>query len=220
MPKIRIVDLLFPPRCIFCGEIIEVFADRKCCDEKVKKYKLEGELRVDYLKHIRDLTDISATLTSYVYSGPVAKSIGDLKFGKNYYIAREIAKIMSEDLKETFGFDYDAVIPIPSYKNNNRHSEKIAKYLSKETGIKNLPDCLIKTRKTEKQHELSLNRRRKNLSGAFCVKDPSKIAGKKILLCDDVLTSGNTLNEAGKVLKASGAQTVLGVTFSATDKIN
>ncbi|NLL91915.1 MAG: ComF family protein [Ruminococcaceae bacterium] len=219
MPKIRIIDLLFPPRCIFCGGIIEVFTYSKCCDEKVKKYKLEGDLRVDYLKHIRDLSDIAGTLTSYIYSGPVAKSIVDLKFGKNYHIAREIAKIMSKDLKDTFGFDYDVVIPIPSYKNINRHSEKIAKYLSKEIGIKNLPDCLVKSRKTKKQHELTLNGRRKNLSGAFCVKDPSRIAGKKILLCDDVLTSGNTLNEAGKTLKASGAYSVLGVTFSATDKI-
>ena len=77
---------------------------------------------------------------------------------------------------------------------------------------------MVKTRRTEKQHELGAAERATNLSGAFSVPDPAMVAGKRLLICDDVITSGSTLNECAKTLKEAGAAYVFAVSFAATGR--
>jgi ComF family protein len=74
---------------------------------------------------------------------------------------------------------------------------------------------LQRTRVTEPQVNLSSEEREGNVKGAFTVKDPSAFRGKRVLLVDDVLTTGATITECGKALKASGAE-VFALTLART----
>ena len=88
----------------------------------------------------------------------------------------------------------------------------LAKTVSEETEIPLISKAIIKTQKTRPQHTLSFIERRRNLEGAFRVVRPEMIRGKTVLLCDDVTTSGNTLNECSLSLLEAGAKAVYCVT--------
>lgn len=77
-----------------------------------------------------------------------------------------------------------------------------------------LEGCLSRVRETVTQTDLDRSERMKNLEGAFQVRKPHKIEGKKLLLVDDVLTTGSTVNECAKILKKAGATSVLVFTLA------
>jgi predicted amidophosphoribosyltransferase len=81
-----------------------------------------------------------------------------------------------------------------------------------------LPDGLTRTRHTEPQIELSAEDRRNNVKGAFAVGRPCMLSGKRVLLLDDVMTTGSTVNECAKVLKKDNAASIMVVTIARTAK--
>jgi competence protein ComFC len=108
------------------------------------------------------------------------------------------------------------LVPVPLSKKKLKRrgfnqSEEIAKELSKNLGIPVSSDALIKEKETSPQMELSKEERAENIKGVFDVNNQEKIRGKKILLVDDVYTTGATMEECARVLKQSGAKEVWGI---------
>ncbi len=111
------------------------------------------------------------------------------------------------------------LIPIPLDKKKLKirgynQSEEVAKELSKVLQIPLIADNLIKIKSTKPQMELSKEERERNLAGAFMIKNPSELAGKKIFLVDDVYTTGSTMEECARVLKNAGAKSVWGIAIT------
>ena len=105
-------------------------------------------------------------------------------------------------------------IPLSFYKKRRRgfnQAEEIGKYLSEFFKVPLLSNNLIKIKKTQPQVELKKEERIKNIQGAFKVRRPAEIQGKKIFLIDDVFTTGATMEEATRVLKIAGAREVWGI---------
>lgn len=100
---------------------------------------------------------------------------------------------------------FDFVISVPSFGARPR-TELFVKDFSHRRGLKFHPEYLTKIRKTKKQHKLSAMERRTNLIGAFSAS--SKVYGKRILLVDDIFTTGNTVSECSKALIDAGAKEV------------
>jgi ComF family protein len=118
--------------------------------------------------------------------------------------------------KQTFFSDKNLIIPIPLAKRRFRErgfnqSEEIGKKLSEFLKIPMLNNVLFKIKETQSQVELSKEEREKNIKNVFLIKNSELIEGKKILLLDDVYTTGSTMEEAAKVLKESGAKQVFGI---------
>jgi ComF family protein len=104
----------------------------------------------------------------------------------------------------------DLIIPVPLHKKRLRErgfnqSLELARLFFPKEKDKIQPAILIRCRWTTPQAGLDGHSRRQNLAGAFLVKEPQAINAKKILLIDDVLTTGTTVNECAKVLKQNGA---------------
>lgn len=109
-----------------------------------------------------------------------------------------------------------ALVPVPLHKSRLRRrgynqAYELASELAKMSGRK-LDTCLQRTRKTEMQAQLKLNQRAKNVKGAFTVSD--KLLNRKLILVDDVMTSGYTLNECAKVLRKAGAEDIKVLVFA------
>lgn len=89
----------------------------------------------------------------------------------------------------------------------------MAEEISKTVSVPLMEKVLIRKKKTKDQTHLSLEERERNVRGAFVVRANSALQGKKVILVDDVMTTGSTLKECARVLKDAGADEVTGVTL-------
>lgn len=108
------------------------------------------------------------------------------------------------------------LIPVPLEKRKLKwrgfnQAEEISKELSKFLKIPVVNDCLLKIKETIPQVKLQEEERKKNVLGAFLIKNESKIKQRKILLVDDIYTTGSTIEECARVLKESGIKEVIGI---------
>jgi ComF family protein len=158
------------------------------------------------------------------YSHPILKK---MIFSFKYEpFAKELAKDLANLIKihfllldKKFDFSDFIFLPVPLSKRRLKwrgfnHAQEIAKELSEFFGAKILENVLIKVKETRPQVTLPEKERKENLKGVFKVKNPDLIFGKKVVLVDDVFTTGTTLSEAGKVLKKAGAKKVIGMVIA------
>ena len=144
-----------------------------------------------------------------VYDSFMQKAILNLKHGKGenlvYYVA-----------------DLYCVTSVPSSKNSDYDQSKfIAEVIAKRLNLKADFDLIKRTNvKRPKQHTLSDSQRKKNVKGMYSFKNSriDEIKGKSVLICDDVLTTGSTLNECAKILKSNGAAQVFCCAIAVTEK--
>ena len=118
----------------------------------------------------------------------------------------------------------DIILPIPLHiirlrQRGFNQALLIAKSLFSDDWKKIRPNLLIRQANTPSQTGLNGKERRVNLKDAFIVKSPSEITGRNILILDDVFTTGSTVNECAKVLKASGCKRIEVLTICRADKI-
>ncbi|MCC7201464.1 MAG: ComF family protein [Nitrospirae bacterium] len=111
------------------------------------------------------------------------------------------------------------IVPVPLHLKRLREREFnqsaiIGSVIGKRYGIPVAANTLMRHRNTRPQVELDAKERKENVTGAFCVEDRTLIEGRKIILVDDVYTSGSTLNECTRVLKRNGADKVYVITIA------
>jgi ComF family protein len=150
-----------------------------------------------------------------VYDGVLKKAIGLLK----YFGVRRLAKPLADFMFQLDMPQVDAVIPVPLHDKRLREREfnqsaLFTRYIGKKQGVSLLLDCLVKTRDTAPQVGLHLRERIRNLRKAFSVINRDKLEGRKILLVDDVFTTGATVRECSRVLMDAGAGDVYVITLA------
>ncbi len=143
------------------------------------------------------------------------------KYNRKEHLGPVLSKIMIEFIREySISTDsLDLVIPVPLAKTRLREREfnqaqVLAILISQEFNKKILCDNLVRIRHTRTQTELDLESRLSNIKGSFQLKQKGDIENKRILLVDDVITSGATCSEAAYVLKEAGAREVLVLTIA------
>jgi competence protein ComFC len=213
-----ILNMIFPVNCVSCGK---------------RGSDLCLECLSDSPPALRESASWIFPLFDYRHI-PLKKSIWLLKYKGKRRLANVFAEVMygriMEELSELSvlkNFRKPILIPIPLSKKRYRErgynqTELICRKLM-EIDEKNNPDrnfkleknILLKIKETEHQANIKDRRERlKNLSGSFFVKNPDAIKGKNIILIDDVLTTGATLNEARKILKESGGRKIIAFTVA------
>lgn len=215
-----LLELLFPPRCIMCGGVIPI-GDVRCegCGGDFARLRLEDDDNDLTGAPERESGSLDGVCASFLYESPISDAVARYKFRGERALAREFAAYMAEDFKRVFGgARCDVALGAPSYERRNDHAERLAQSCAKRLGVKYDGGLLVKTRATDKQHELSAAQRAVNLKSAFEARAPERLRGKAVLLVDDVTTSGATLNECAKTLRAAGAREVYALCFCATLK--
>ena len=150
-----------------------------------------------------------------------------LKYGGRADIADTLGEIMfdymlSEYEKDELAAMYDIVIPVPIHserlkKRGFNHAELIGRSFAGRAGLQFDPGALVRTRKTVPMKGLGPEERRANICGAFEIRNSRLplIQGSRILLTDDIFTTGSTIGEIALLLKRSGAERVDFITFAA-----
>lgn len=161
----------------------------------------------------------SRLISCVKYEGNIKNSIQSFKFRDRPDYHLGFSKLACEVL-ERDGDYFDAVVPMPLSKNSLKlrgynQSGLISRKISEYFEVPCFEDLLIKIRETKRQSELKLSDRRKNIKGAFKVQNPERINGLRILLVDDVYTSGNTMREAAKII-APHSESIVAFTIART----
>jgi ComF family protein len=158
----------------------------------------------------------------FVYEGAIRDLIHSFKYNQQSHLRYPLALLTLEGVGDVMqNHKPDHIIPVPLHRSRLRQrgfnqAVLLGQELSRQLSLPILPDTLVRIRRTEPQIELSGAERRLNVKGAFSIKKPGLIAGKTILLIDDVMTTGSTMNECAKELKNAGAAVVVAVTIART----
>jgi ComF family protein len=149
-----------------------------------------------------------------VYEGALKEMIHYMKFNNKKGAARMLASFMQEKLDPGVFEGVDMLVPAPLSKRSMaergyNQTENVAVYISKAVKIP-VVKAVVKVKDTPPQNKLDRKERMKNLKGAFEVK--ADVAGKRIVVVDDVFTTGSTINEIAKALIEAGAEEVRGIT--------
>lgn len=136
------------------------------------------------------------------------------KFNDKSYLYKTFVNFMLKNEKFYQNIQcYDKIIPVPVSKKREKErgynqSLLIAKEISKRTGIKYEKDCLVKTKNIIEQSKLNREQRAENIRGAYELRNVNKIKQKKILLVDDIFTTGSTAKECCKTLKQTAVKDI------------
>lgn len=152
------------------------------------------------------------------YEGPIKEAIQRYKYNREKYIGKYFAELLKFKIIEN-RIDFDLIIPVPlhwkkEFLRTFNQSALVGNYLSKILNKKMSQRVLIKSKNTVSQTELSEKERKENVKESFKVKNSRLIKDKKILLIDDVYTTGATTKECKKELLKNGAKKVIILTIA------
>lgn len=213
----KFMHLLFPKRCS-CGEVIS--PDSFFCEKCTLEYL--SIIRADRITSL----DFPAFFVAD-YSGCVRDVIHRFKFdgvtSLKHDIARDMAKLYFSSLAQ---YSPDFVVSVPSsrfrkFLRGYSHTDILSKTFSEISGVPFEKNLLVKIKNTAVQHTLSAEQRKVNLKDSFSVPEKKRklLSGKKVLILDDISTTGSTLREAADTLLKLGAAEVFALTFASTDKL-
>jgi ComF family protein len=218
----NVIDLVFPPVCPGCQEIGERWCED--CQKSVTRMPLEiceicGEPSVKTIcKRCAASRPSLVHIRSWaVFKQPIRNALHTLKYRNNIGLGLSLAASIAPGLQELH-WPIEAIIPIPLSEKRYRERgynqvDLFARPLAQLNGVVYLPKGLRRARHTRSQVGLSIDERKQNLQQAFQA-DERFIAGKNILLVDDVCTTGATLIEAALTLTQSGATSVYAYTVA------
>lgn len=206
-----LLDLIYPPRCPFCGRVLNRGEEGLCssCQKSLPWVEKPGKT-VDFC---------DACLSPLWYREGVRRAVHCYKFRGGREHSRFFATVMAQSLSDQWAEPVDAIVWVPLSKKHLRRrnydqAELLARRVGELTGLPVVPG-LVKVRETATQsHIVKDAQRRANVLGAYAVAPGAELAGKRLVLVDDVCTSGATLSECAACLKMAGAESVTGLTFA------
>ena len=171
----------------------------------------------------------------YRYAGCVRRGVLRAKYQAAPWAADELGAEMarllfgSEAKMGTFGpevqpvpglaLSYDCIVPVPASSRARGYNvpERMARPIARAVGVPLEPKALVRVHAARRQEGLSLDERLANVAGAFAVPDPERVEGKRVLLVDDVITTGATAAACARALLAAGAQSIFAVALATVE---
>ncbi|MCH7590564.1 ComF family protein [PVC group bacterium] len=225
----RIGDFVYPRYCEVCGEAVRDYGCEYLCSrcldkiEWIEPYRCLGcarslpyEIRnQDECEWCRNLhLEFSSCRACAIYDGVIKDYMHALKYEKRLYLKgflfRHIRRIMKN---ETNRVTYDMIVPVPMVRGRLldrgfNQADLLAQSISSFLGVPVKKKALRRLHHRTTQARLNKHERVSMIQGAFSVPQKDVVAGKTILIVDDVMTTGSTLNECAKTLKQSSAKDV------------
>ena len=214
----QVLDFALPPRCSACGVIVaEVHSFCAECWTSVEFLGSGGCSTCGLPLQATDAETCAVCLAqppriartrSAVAYDEISRGLAiRLKYGRKVAIAKTMARFMAPLVA---GGDERVLVPVPLHRSRLwwrgfNQSALVAAELSRRLSIPTEPLLLSRMRRTPPLKGMSALQRRKAVAGAFRVRDPAAVAGKTIILVDDVLTTGSTADACARALKRAGA---------------
>ncbi len=237
--KELVLDLLFPPLCLHCQtHISKQEKDAWLCHTCENHILIYTTIfcsvcgaRLPENKKVCHKSSSYLLAAATKYDGPIRSVIRQFKYYGWPSLSKKIGKYLEKYIK-TSGFSAKnyIVVPIPLHAQKLKErgfnqAELLSVEIAKLLGLKINKEALMRTKKTSAQAELKdyaqdryyiVEKRKNNIAEAFRVENADQIAGKNLILVDDVFTSGATMNEAVRVLRSAGAKKIVAFVIAKT----
>ena len=240
-----IVSVFFPADCRICEQLLTRASRVPICGECLSSFAVLPETVCEICGQLMQPTtgaEVSSHLRcpicrerpgdkektyafdcarSYgVYQGPLLRAILLLKFERMEPLGEWFAEQLA-GLVKAQGLEADLVVPVPLHRERERErgynqADLIAKPLAKRLGLKHRGVLLVRTRPRPDKHILSMEERWESVRGAFATRPGSQVDNLRVLLVDDVMTTGATLDACARALQEAGAKSVIGLTVART----
>lgn len=217
----RLTELFFPTACPFCGTLKEreTVREKGCCPVCAGKYLHPAKRAVLAMPPFAD-SCIAAICCSY-YGGPVRSAVRTFKFYEKNYLGAAFAGIFHQILLESRLYpSVDLLVPVPISEENLRlrgynQAGLIARELALRSGLK-MEEPLIRKIQGASQSSLLRSERISGAAARFAAVPAAgrSVKGRAVLLIDDVLTTGSTIRETGRLLLEAGACYVIAACLS------
>ncbi len=224
------LDFLFPPRCAGCDK----WGERYCasCQEQTKLISSSicqvcGELYPGssrlVCKRCQSAELFYTSLRSWAYfEGPLQRAIHKLKYKRDLGLGEKLAQPLAELLHaHNWEIDLVTAVPLDSARQRDRgynQSLCLARPLAWETGLPIASSIIKRIKKTKSQVGLSVEERKINVTGAFWA-ERKLVNGKSVLIIDDVVTTGSTINSCAEALIRAEASRVYGLTLARSRRL-
>jgi len=221
----NIIDFIFPKTCIISGKTLDEFnSNNYLSDDEISSLKtVTSSDRSDLSNKL--ISDHSFSHFAFYEGDDFSNIIYQLKYGGMKKLGIFMGELLGKELKKYFEEkdlpDFDYIIPVPLFKTKFRErgynqSDFICMGLSKVLHAESKNDMIKRIRHTKSQTMLNREERIENVRGAFVFNENyfDKIVGKKVIVVDDVITTGSTINEVIKVVRQCSESDVMGCTLA------
>lgn len=208
-----LLSLFYPPKCPFCARVLEQGEGGLCraCQPALPWVGEDAGARA--VEHC------AACLSPLWYQDGVRQGVHRYKFQGGQVHARLFGALMAQCLQDRWREPVDLITWVPLSRQRLRQrgydqAELLAHRVGEVTGLPVAP-TLVKTRNTRAQSRLNqTDSRAANIRGAYAVEEGLRLTGRRVVLVDDVVTSGATLSQCAACLRAAGASTVIALTLA------
>ena len=206
-----LLDLLYPPKCVICRKLLPKGQTQICADCFESLPNFEGPV-----PEVSFADDICVT---FFYEGTLRDSFLRFKFSGFDFYARIYGHWMAGRIAEELGRGFDAVSWVPVSRKRRRkrgydQAELLAGTIARELELPVRPALQKHVERGPQSHLHDAAERRANAAGAFSMAPGADVSGMRILLIDDIVTTGATLSECCRVLKSAGAAYVACALFA------
>jgi ComF family protein len=209
-----LLEMLFPPKCVFCGSLLRGHEKMICpdCRKTLPKPKQPLSQGGAY----------SVCAAALRYEGRVRKAFHRFKFGGKANYAKPFGQLMAATIGKELSGRYDVITWVPISRARKKKRGYDQSMLLAYTVALELNDVAVETlcKKVDNAAQSKINapaQRQKNVKGVYEASEPALIQGKRILLIDDILTTGSTLSECAAVLLSAGATEVVCAVFAQSE---
>lgn len=212
-----LIDFIYPPFCLLCDRRLEASEQLVCNTCWSGLPALQQPLKL-YPEGMG--LAFARALSIWEYGTTVQDLVHHLKYNGRPVLGIKMGQALAElivDYEDFAGADF--LIPVPLHRRKLRErgynqSLILAQTVAQASGIALLSQGLLRTRYTRPQAQLNAEERAKNVLNAFAIHQQTNLIDKTVILVDDVLTTGNTLNECARVCRSVGARQVLALTVA------
>lgn len=218
-----LLRLMYPPRCIFCRQMIDEDDEAYFClacytairSEVASRIKLSGYHIDEQLEKAEEkmqeeeVPKVVGVFPLLPYTGLYRKAVIRWKYAGIRKYAKGFARLIVDEMKLFDRLKIDLMLPVPLAPSRMRkrgfnQALDLARALNELTGVRYLPDCLQRIRDTIPQAKCTLQQRRKNVKGSMKCnnnKEIQKLPIKNLLLIDDIYTTGSTITECCRAIE-------------------
>jgi len=223
----NILDLFYPKKCLECAK-----SGSYICENCLKKVKSSGFVCPSCNRssfegrshpNCRKKFGLDQLISLWKYQGVIRKAILVLKYKFVLDISDELSNLIYKKIQQKkIDFGKNTILTsVPLHQKRQffrgfNQSEVIAKKLAEKLKLRYIPDLLVRLKNTKFQTNLTAKEREINIKNAFKFNNKYRLKdkNKKIVIFDDVWTTGSTIKEIAKVLKRKGIKTVIGLTIT------